>query len=285
MLDLLLGVLPATREMEPMSGFSGSYRDLLDAWLEGAVVSDLASAFESEPVALARFIEDFFGYKLPWGISGYLKILSAILELDVLPDTAQALPITIRYGVPNRVAAWVMTLGIPSRRVASQLAASFLATDRPVTAPSLRRWLGELDPDTLAEDLGVSGAALEQTARVAMRAQRNDLLRRYYSGEPLLPMTFTISTSRSARRGAHTSGIRMDTQLSLERDYDSTLNRNALLLTYASRPVARVPRLVAQALALYIDSNIEYTATVTRVSSVDESGQPHRLLVSISGGQ
>jgi superfamily II DNA/RNA helicase len=282
LLDLLLSVLPATREMEPGPGFSGSYRDLIDAWLEGASVSDLASAFEAEPVALARFIEDFFGYKLPWGISGYLKILSAVLEFESLPEAVQALPVTVRYGVPNQVAAWAMTLGIPSRRVAAQLAALFLATDWTVTASSLRRWLGQLDPDALSDELGISGPALEQTARVAMRAQRNDLLREYYADGTLSPLSVTITTSRTARLGAHTAGITAGTQLGLRRDYDSALNRNALLLIHAGYAIARLPRPIAQAIALYIDSGAEYFANVTKVSNVDENGQPSSLIVSIS---
>jgi len=282
LLDLLLDILPVTRELEPGAGFSGSYRDLLDMWLDGTLVSDLAAAFATDSVALARFIEDFFGYKLPWGISGYLKITSTTLGLESLPESMQALPVTIRYGVPNRVAAWAMTLGIPSRRVAAQLAAAFLATNRPVTAASLRRWLGQLDPDAMADELGVSGAALEQTARIAMRAQRNDVLRTYYAGNPLLPVDVTVTTLPSARLAAQTTGVGPGTQLRLRRDYDTTLNRNALLLTHAERPIARVPRPIAQALALYIDSGTTYAVTVTEVSDVDQSGQPLRFLASVA---
>jgi hypothetical protein len=232
-------------------------------------------------VALARFIEDFLGYKLPWGISGYLKILCAALEIEALPESVQALPVTIRYGVPNRVAAWAMTLGIPSRRVAAQLAATFLATERPVTTSSLRRWLGQLDPDAMADELGVTGVALEQTARVAMRAQRNELLRAYYAGEGLLPLSVTVTTTQVGRLSSYTAGINERTQLGLRRDYDSTFNRNAILLIHSGHAIARVPRPIAQAIALYMDSGTTYAATVTRVNELDQNGQPLRLLISI----
>jgi hypothetical protein len=133
----------------------------------------------------------------------------------------------------------------------------------------------------MADELSVTGVVLEQTARVAMRAQRNELLRTYYAGEGLLPLDVTVTTMQAARLSSYPAGINEQTKLGLRRDYDRTFNRNAILLIHSGHTIARVPRPIAHTTAFYMESGTTYAASMTRVNELDQNGQPLRLLTSI----
>jgi helicase len=282
LLDLILTGLSQVDEMEAPSGYAGSHTDLLRGWLLGTPVSDLADETDTDPVRLSSFIEDFFGYKLPWGIAGYTKIALQSLGITNTNDELTALPSMVRFGVPTPVAAWAMGLGIPSRSVASRLALWFGEGDFPFTKPrDFRRWLHRLDPEVLASRLEVSGYALEQTAAVVMKAQKNELLGLYYDGGELFPLIADATTFRRFRGRPDAQTFGTNSAAYLQRDYDSGFSPEALLVGHGGTPIARLPQDYAQILSPLVDIGYSFTVVVDEVLSRDGMGAPERIRLHI----
>ncbi|MCD2191465.1 DEAD/DEAH box helicase [Actinomycetospora soli] len=282
LLTLALAGLSRAREMEAPSGFEGSVYDLLSEWISGTTVADMSTMFQSESVALSKFVEDYFGYRLPWGIAGYIRIAASSLNLEVESSFLSNLPSIVRFGVPTSIAAWAMTLGIPSRRVASRLGTAFIATGEDVRPGSFRRWLRNLDVETLSDLVGVTDVALEQTAKVVTKAEGNESLRQYYRGNDLFPMSGLAYSSRYARERGLLNTLSDGDALQLRRDYDSTLNRNSIDLFRGSVNIARLPRQMSQVLALLLDVGSRFACTVTEVVGVDDLNQPTSFRISIA---
>jgi hypothetical protein len=81
----------------------------------------------SSPESLGRFIDDLFRYKLPLGVSGYLRIAAESLGLDrsQLSQYARFLPSMIKYGVPDPTACWALSIRVPSRLIAMKAAVAY----------------------------------------------------------------------------------------------------------------------------------------------------------------
>jgi hypothetical protein len=97
----------------------------------GAVFESAQEAFGSYG-AVIRFVESVLGYRLPWVVNGLARLVEAKLqdvaeeERPVIPDWFTYLPQLVRYGVPSLQLMWIMSLGIPERRVAQWLLDRFV---------------------------------------------------------------------------------------------------------------------------------------------------------------
>ncbi len=68
LIQLFLQMCLPLREMDPGLEISASSSDLLSMWIDGKSITALANEFpEIETEVLAKFIERFFSYLLPWG--------------------------------------------------------------------------------------------------------------------------------------------------------------------------------------------------------------------------
>jgi hypothetical protein len=263
LLSLLLTGLSQAREMTPRHAFDGSHQDLLAGWMDGEPVSGLASRYDADAMALTKFVEDFFGYRLPWGISGYLSIAAFELGFAEVPQHLLSVPVLVRYGVPSVTAAWAMSLGVPARGVAQQLGSRYEGTTTSPTSGGLRRWLSGLELEEL-EDLGMSADSVAAAAKVVLRAHGNSALRAHYEGRPLYPLSAEITLANSLRVDAIRGGIAVGDDLELRRDYDSA-NRNAVRLSWEGQDLGRLSRQVADAIALDLDAGLDLVAEIIAV--------------------
>ncbi len=169
-IDGLLYICLSLPEMQPRRGFAGSQSDLLKKWIQGTEITYLIHEFA--PLAtsadeLGRFIDDLFRYRLPWGVSGFLKIAMKVLgiERDSLPDLIKFLPSMVKFGLPTHIACWAMSCGIPSRQIAIRLAAAFRdESESPFKYQDFLPWIGTLSIDQLINDFGISGPILEDVS-------------------------------------------------------------------------------------------------------------------------
>lgn len=257
LIDLLLDGLAGIEEMQPPSGYAGNYSSLLEKWLDAESMAQIARDLEIGDVeALAKFVESFCGYQLPWGIAGYIRIASAVCGVEASSPLIQHLPSMVKYGVPNRVAVWAMGTGIPSRELAVRIASAYLATSRSPSAADFSRWLGRFDPERLAADLNISGTLLEDTARAVIRSHRSDLLDRVEQGEPLLPREATIPVSSVAMDRGVVFDITEGTSLEISRDYESVVNRNSVRVSYRGVFIGYLPWELATMLAPEMDAGL-----------------------------
>jgi helicase len=101
-------------EMQPDRDFGGSHEDLLGIWMEGTDLATIRRSFPEAALApeeLGKFIETYFGYRLPWGIAAYLRIARGALGIDAEPlgKLATYFPAMVKFGVPFPEATWPLT--------------------------------------------------------------------------------------------------------------------------------------------------------------------------------
>src|SRR5204862_7719381 len=104
----------------------------------------------------------------------------------------------IKYGVPSPEAVWAMAAGVASRRASVAVADEYLRMNLDRTVGQFRRWLGRLDPESVAERLGLVGAELGATAKAILRSQPNDYLASLDTDGELLPLRAACRPVRSA---------------------------------------------------------------------------------------
>lgn len=257
-------------EMQPIHELGESQAAVLEQWMNGTPVSDLRREFgdsASTPEEFAAYVEDQFGYKLPWGASAYIRVaIDAVgITSEELSATARYLPTMIKYGVNNPEAARIMTAGVASRTVAMAMAADFAAQVEQPEGLTLLEWLYQIEVADLAEDYGLRSPLLEDTYRALSASQPNPRLR--YQG-PLsdqLPVTLSIRAARTVVGETAVRTLRLGDALVLARDYDSVIDRNAITLGAAAGIVGYLPRSLAQLIAPEIDTGRRFTAMVAAV--------------------
>jgi len=277
-LRLIVDGLVGIAEMAEANGYPGDFVELVERWIEGRSVSELATlTTEDEPDELARVIEQVLTYLLPWGSSAYLRIARVIVGVDV-PQVIAVIPAMLKYGVPNAEAAWVQGAGIRGRQLSIDLAQRFRSTDQPRTPGTLRRWLARLDPDDLIDQFGVQPAVAASAARAILRSTRSDLLNQYEAGT-LLPRRVTISASRAARESGVLDDLPPGSDVALVRDLGSPVNRNSIAVEAMGQRVGYLPWEVSEVLAVEMDAGREFRATRVTIGA---DADHHAIAVELS---
>lgn len=279
-LDLVLDGLAEVSEMEPRAAVSVDARDLLSAWIGGKPVKTICDEFSvDDPQEVTEFIEDAFSYRLPWGVSSYVRLASALTSTQVQSRVAANLAGMVKHGVPSPEAAWAMSAGVASRRAAMAVADDYHRTASAGPVAAFRRWLGRLDPELVAERLGLTGAELESTARAILKSQPNDYLAKLDSDGELLPLRASCRPVRSAIDSGLVYEVASGDGLEVYRDRDSRLNRNAVLLTAAGSSLGYLQADAARALGPELDAGLNVFAEVVDITA--EPGEPLDITVEI----
>jgi len=266
-LDLLFDGLAEVSEMEPRAAASVDTRVLLSEWISGKQIKTICDAFGvDDSQKLTEYVEDAFSYRLPWGVSAYVKLASELTDTTVKSRIVENLAGMIKYGVPSPEAAWAMSAGVASRRAAVTLANEHHRTADTGTVTNFRKWLGRLDPDLLAERLGLTGAELESTARAILKSQPNDYLAKLDSSGELLPLKASCQPVRSAIDSGLVFEIASGDSLEVQRNRDSRLNRNAVLIKTAGRTLGYLQVDASRALAPELDTGMTAFAEVVEVA-------------------
>lgn len=275
---LLLEGLASCDEMSPRWATDVSHQTLLLDWMEGLSVSTIAVRYQMDALRLTRFVEDFFGYRLPWGVSAYLRIARHLLS-ESEPADIDATSLLIKYGVPSTTASWVMALGVRSRPLAVTLAEQYERTHEARSARTLRHWLGSLEVEEMVDYLGISADLLPEVREVALKANGNVILQGYYRGDAeLLPQSVVV-TVRSASPVDAVSSVAEGSELEVQRDYEGAY-RNSLVVWSRGRFVCRLPRVICDALAISVDGDERLSAVVTGID--DLAGNRRRLELLLS---
>ena len=169
-------------EAQPTTDFTGDSEELLNLWLEGKPVDEIARSLDVtiSVEQLSRYVEELFGYLLPWIISGLIRISKeslSIREKD-LNEYIRSYPSMVKYGLPDPVAAWAMSAGIDTRSTALCIAEEFYRTIPG--APSHEvfiDWMADLSDESLLQELGVAGYTLENLRYRIRKLAVNPLLR------------------------------------------------------------------------------------------------------------
>jgi helicase len=269
-------------ELEPDYVFDGDTGELLAAWVAGNEMSSIRERYRDQAESsesLARFIEDLFGYRLPWGASAWVRIFSDEFEVEEanLPAIIRFLPAMIKYGVPTPESAWAMSVGIPLRSLAIAIGADFVREAPSPSYETFLTWLGRLDSLDLRERYGLTSPLLEDVTRALYRAGRNE-----YLEDPdldhRLPITCDVRGMSYENRASVAVRVQEGDRLSLVRDYDNPVDRNAIAVYWRNDQLGFVPREIAQLLAPELDTGTMLGGQAVRVAP----GRPPRIEASIS---
>jgi len=276
-IELLLPAVLSLNEMQSQYEYTGNHGDLLISWLSGTNLSGLASAMSGidmtpeSQLDLAKLIDDLFRYRLPWGVSGYIRIAQEVLSLEhtTISEYVRFLPSMIKFGLPFPAACWVMSVGIPFRRVAIQIAAAFQKEVRPQGYERFREWLSTISSERLRADFQLTSPTLEDVAQAIFAAAVNPLMRGFTTLETFLPIDVIVEGLQYENRYVVALQAEAGIIVELVRDYDNLVDRNAIFVTLSGQAMGYIPRDVAQALAPEMDTGSELIATVQSIANSD----------------
>jgi hypothetical protein len=259
--QLVLEGLAGVPQMAKASTYAGDLPQLVERWVQGHPVADIAQTIGAgEQEDLAFIIEEVLTYLLPWGSSAYLRIAAALLEVELSP-AIRVIPALLKYGVPNAEAAWIQGAGIRSRQLSIALASRYRAGEIARGPAAVRRWLSRLDPQVLINEFGAAPSIAASAARAILRSTSSELLNLYEAGA-LFPRTVTIQLSQAAQAVGVPDIIRPGSDLALVRDYFSQISRNSVAVEAAGLRLGYLPMELARVLALEIDSGRRFGAKV-----------------------
>lgn len=267
MLQRLIDGTIELREMSSTAPDIGGLESPLALWLDGVAVSSISAELGEDPADVTRYVEDMFAYRLPWGLAGYLRIATFLLTVETLDSSVANLPSMVKYGVPTPEAAWAMTAGVAPRRAAVELATRYISEADDSSPTGFRRWLGQLDPESLDEEFGLTGVALEATARAVFKSGANEFLARLDVGEDLFPIEVLVRAQRRAVDRGFVGRLSEGDELQLRRDYDSVVNRNAVTVRRDRATLGYLPWAAAQAVAPELDAGIQVRTAVIAIES------------------
>ncbi len=259
-----IGKLP---EMEPERQYDGDYVELLRGWLGGESVYTLSRNSTLPTGDVAKFIEEFFAYLLPWGISAFNKIAMFLFKLsnNDISDYTKFLPAMVKYGVHSPASSWAMTAGLPFRKTAMNIAAKYMSETESPSYQEFLEWVGKIDSETLHRKYNLESPILEDVTRALSRAGHNPLLRE------------TLCLKKSLKEGTWIHGISYDNRrivaqstkinqfVQLVRDYDNLIDRNAIKVLLDGHELGFVDKHLAQLVAIYMDTGLKFSATIVNI--------------------
>ena len=255
-------------EAQTNTGFPGDVEALLGLWVTGRPINEISKQVleptDSEE-QLTRYIEELFGYRLPWIVSALFRISKGSLGIqdEETSEYIRYYPSMVKHGLPDPLASWAMSAGISTRRVARRLADAFQEefSNEP-THEDFLAWLSILSDDALRQDYGLSGFALNELRYKLGRMVTNPMLRPLRPLHKLFPMLAEVVGVKYENRIMAARRVRQADKLELRRDYENFEDANAIAVHHEFGQIGFLPRSLAQRLAPEIDAGsiIEATA-------------------------
>ncbi len=277
LIEVVVGGCLLVREMQSDREAAGNPIELVQQWMAGTDVSEIwqTNGAVGSSEDLAKFLEDLCGYRLPWGVSAYTRLAMALLglaEADVT-STVRFLPAMIKWGVPIPEAAWAMAAGVPFRSAAIGIATKYLGEETLPSFRGFREWPAGINVSDLTTEYGFAGLVLQDVARAIGQVGPGKLVRETHELRRALPLETELVGTTNAPVQLRNAALAGDQIGELVRDYDNTVDRNAVIVQIGATPVGYLPRYVAQLLAPELDVGANISAQLLRPKN-RRSGSP-----------
>lgn len=282
-INLFLDICLTIPEIQPYREFEGSYSNLLKIWVEGTEIQDLMVEYKDQAgsyESLGQFIDDLFRYRLPWGISSYIRIAIKTLKIDreKLSDFMKFFPSMVKFGVPDPIACWAMSVGIPSRQAAIEIASSYREFSIKCSYGDFLEWLNTLSYERLQHQFKFRSPLLEDVSRSIFISSVNPILRKFNNIEDFLPCEVEVRGIRYNNRRVVALQVQIGQGVNLIRDYDNTIDRNAIGIYWLNQHLGYVPHEIAQILAPELDTGIFLDAEIV---GIDKSVPVPKIKIKI----
>jgi superfamily II DNA/RNA helicase len=249
--------------------------DLLKLWINGNSLPKLFEEVAEDGTSfedLTKVIDKVFRYRLPWVISAYLRIVTEVLDIapDQLSYIARYIPAMVKNGLPEPIACWAMSIGIPIRKTCIDLAFSFKEENTNYNFETFLEWLSNIDSDVLVREYQIPGPLLEDISRTIFTTGRNPLLNQYNNLSEFLPKEVEVKGINYDERFLLARRAQESMTVSLKRDYNNLIDRNAIEVHFMNQQLGFLPRQVSQILAPEMDIGVEFEAIITKVSKIQQ---------------
>jgi hypothetical protein len=257
--------------MQTRNEFPGNKGELLMKWVSGISVNEIMRLFRQHGVSteqLSKFIEEFFAYLLPWGISAFIKVACKELQLDEdnLPTQVKSLSSMVKYGVPTPTTSWTVSGGIPIRETAIRVASQYEHEIGELNHERFVSWLRGKNTESLQYDYGLRSPLLEDVSKSISRTGSNQYLRDHSSILEILPLdTWVVGISYENRAPVAISAKAGD-RVELLRDYGNAIDRNAILVKLGGRELGFIERDLAQLASVDVDCGLELSGSIVRIN-------------------
>ena len=260
-------------EAQTVTAFAGDPEVLLGLWLDGTSINEIfrsTLSIADSVEDISGYIEDLFGYRLPWIISALFRISKEALGIqdEESSEYIRYYPSMVKHGLPDPVASWAMSAGITSRDVACRLAEGFEEQASNIYShEDFVTWLSSLSDDSLRHEHGVTGYVLDDLRYKLGRMAINPLLNPIRPLHEVLPLQQEVVGASYGKRRIAALRVRSGDKLELRRDYDNPVDSNAVTVRHKAGQVGFLSRGLAQRLAPEIDSGSNIVATATAVKT------------------
>ena len=228
LITLLLDMSFQISETEPKQESEVEYNELLKMWLSGNEIDKISAHFSDKLKIedLNIIIGDYFSYKLPWGVSSYLNIAYEILGIKKieLSDYIKFLPSMIKFGVPDPIACWAMSIGITSRRVAINFANKYRYESKNTNYEDFLEWINQLSDDTLRFDFNLKSPLIEDVSTSIMNSAHNELLWDYNGLINILPLIVEVKGINYIERQKNLINSEIGLEVKLVRNYNDMID-------------------------------------------------------------
>ena len=263
--------LPLT-EMQSNIQFSGDQEYLLELWINGDPIQEIWSqtvGVDDSLETFTRYIDDFLGFRLPWVVSGMIRIAQEICELpdQDMSEYVRHYASMIKFGVPDPTSAWAMASGIATREIAIQIARSYMSNSTDSSSyDQFISWFSDLSDDMLRIEFGISGYALEDLRFKFRKLAANPHLKPIRNLDELLPIETEIVGMQFGNRWVAARRLAEGDELELRRDYENPVDPNAIAVLREGAIMGYLENALAQRLAPELDALQAITARVSSVS-------------------
>jgi hypothetical protein len=262
---LLITFCFTLEEMQPEKEMNLNYAELLTLWLKGIGIQEIVSHFSDDikSTDIAEFIEDFFAYRLPWGVAAIIQIASKVLSLEKrdLSDVGKFLPSMIKYGVPTPIASWAISAGIPFRDVGIKVSENYQSVKNGKhDYDEFLSYVTSLGPEDLNRDFKLVSPYLEEVSKALAKASGNSFLSNY-KREGFYPVETWVAGVKYGR-AAIAASARVDDKIELLREYENAVDRNAIMVRLKGQEIGYIERNLAQRIAPDLDVGMKITGKI-----------------------
>jgi len=249
--------------------------EIVLAWVNALPIWELRGGYweHNQGEAFSEYLSDRFIYKLPWGLNGFLRILSLRLgkAYDDLPVSWQSLSSMVKYGVGNIYACWASSLGAPTRGLSMQLSDYYASANSLAGSyAAFVKWFASIPAELVRYELDASSFEKSRLINKIRRITPDNQIYRLIMAERKEIITPVRGIPYEGRE-EYASQVVQGEHLLLEPESDNIYDPNAIKIMYRDHQIGYVQSDVAKIVAREILVGTQVSAIVSTVAAPTEN--------------